>query len=234
MESKLWYVYLKSRPDGSPFYVGKGSGNRHRSTSGRVQRYRDILAKYGEENIITSFLCYSTHESVVLAAERKFVLAFRASGIDLVNISDGGEVCVIPEGVFARRAATLRKTLSTPEARALKSAAMKKVYLRPGYKEAQKERIKEINARLDVRAKHAARVKADWCDPEKRARYTLRNREICNRLEVRAARSDAMRSIWANPEYRVQTGAKISASRKKRNEKLSVTPTVGDQDANKT
>lgn len=89
--SKQFYTYLHCRPDGTPFYVGKGVGRRsHVFTTARNQHHRNIVAKYGKENIqIFVFFCDSEQQST--DDEILQIKSLRADGCDLCNQTDGGE-----------------------------------------------------------------------------------------------------------------------------------------------
>jgi hypothetical protein len=86
-----FYVYLHHRPDGAPFYVGKGHGGRAREfAKGRGRHYKNIIEKHGKENIIVHiFPCASEEEA--FAEEIRQIARLRAEGHSLVNRTDGGE-----------------------------------------------------------------------------------------------------------------------------------------------
>lgn len=88
---KQFYTYLHCKPDGSPFYVGKGFGNRsHNIALNRNQHHKNIVEKYGRKNIgIFVFACHSEEEA--FADEKQQIAQLRASGESLVNQTDGGQ-----------------------------------------------------------------------------------------------------------------------------------------------
>lgn len=85
------YIYLHCRPDGTPFYVGKGQRRRsHCFATGRSGHHRNIVAKYGRELIkIFVFPCVSHEEAA--QDEARYIRQFRADGFELCNQTDGGE-----------------------------------------------------------------------------------------------------------------------------------------------
>lgn len=90
LQEKKFYVYIHSKPDGTPFYVGKGHGKRSHRFSIRSQHHKNIVKKYGQDNIIVGKLeC----ESELMAFEReKWLIALlKGMGIELANRTDGGE-----------------------------------------------------------------------------------------------------------------------------------------------
>lgn len=86
-QEKSFYVYTHSRPDGSVFYVGKGSGRRAwHFTKGRNPHHKAIIKKYGVDNIVvTLYPCES--EQVAFDLEKKMI----AEREGLANKTDGGE-----------------------------------------------------------------------------------------------------------------------------------------------
>lgn len=88
---KKFYTYLHCKPNGDPFYVGKGNGKRsHDFTCGRNQHHKNIVAKYGKENVgVFVFDCDS--EAQALADEVQQIAQLREEGYELCNMTDGGE-----------------------------------------------------------------------------------------------------------------------------------------------
>ena len=89
---KVFYTYLHCRPDGSPFYVGKGAGSRSHRLSGRNRHHKNIVEKHGAESIgIFVFPCSSEDEA--FADEIRHIAQLRSEGYDLSNQTYGGEGC---------------------------------------------------------------------------------------------------------------------------------------------
>lgn len=85
-------VYHHKRPDGTTFYVGKGVKRRafDFSPSRRTDWHKNIVAKYGKENItVNIFPCVSEQEAFTLEAIH--IAMLKASGTALVNLTAGGE-----------------------------------------------------------------------------------------------------------------------------------------------
>src|ERR1019366_7111100 len=85
-----FYTYLHCRPNGEPFYVGKGHGVRAKKFSKRSDYHKHIVQKHGKENIrIFIFPCDS--EQQAFADEIQTIAQLRKEGFNLCNLTDGGE-----------------------------------------------------------------------------------------------------------------------------------------------
>jgi len=87
-----FYTYIHCKPDGTPFYVGKGSGRRAYRIKGvgRNPHHANIVKKYGKDNVLVFiFLCDT--EGQALVDEVQHIAQLRAEGYDLSNKSTGGE-----------------------------------------------------------------------------------------------------------------------------------------------
>lgn len=84
-------AYVHCRPDGTPFYVGKGDAVRV-STKKRYhnRHHMNILNKYGEENVLVGKFECST-EDIAFDLERGLIKRLRKMGVCIVNLTDGGE-----------------------------------------------------------------------------------------------------------------------------------------------
>lgn len=97
--SQEFYVYVYKRPDGVPFYVGKGVLRRvySLSPSRRTKHFMNVVAKYGRDNILLEYLKCSS-EGEAFAWEVRLIEAYRRESVNLINITNGGE------GVSGRKA----------------------------------------------------------------------------------------------------------------------------------
>ncbi len=117
---KQFYVYIHKKPDGIPFYVGKGTGKRASQFSKRTQWHKNIVAKYGKENIIIE-LVQCVDEKSAFDLERIYIKQLRESGVKLVNLTDGGE----GTSGYKPTDETKMKLKKTPEQRAFLSKIAK-------------------------------------------------------------------------------------------------------------
>lgn len=89
-----FYVYIYRRPDGSPFYVGKGIRRRalSLSPSRRSPHFMNIIRKYGSKAVFVEMIpCES--EYLAFSLERQLISSYREQRMVLSNMTDGGEGC---------------------------------------------------------------------------------------------------------------------------------------------
>lgn len=84
-----FYVYVHRKlSDNSPFYVGKGKGDRAYKKSGRNQRWLRTVQKHG---YLVEIVFDSLTEEEAFQCEKDTILEFKYFGYDLCNMTDGGE-----------------------------------------------------------------------------------------------------------------------------------------------
>lgn len=86
-----YYAYIHCKPDGSPFYVGKGNERRVKNLQRKYNPWHsNVLKKYGAENIsVGAYECSS--EEISLSLEVGLIKRLRIMGVKLTNLTDGGE-----------------------------------------------------------------------------------------------------------------------------------------------
>lgn len=89
---KQFYTYLHCKPDGVPFYVGKGHGGRAKVLSRRNAHHTNTVRRYGANNIKV-YVFYCDSEEQAFLDERHQIRQLRQEGIILANKTDGGEGC---------------------------------------------------------------------------------------------------------------------------------------------
>jgi len=89
------YAYIHCKPDGAPFYVGKGSLRRAKYLGERNAYHQSVVNKHGRENILVGMLECSSSD-IAFALEKGIIKCLRRQGTKLTNFTDGGEGGVNP------------------------------------------------------------------------------------------------------------------------------------------
>lgn len=103
------FAYVHCKPDGTPFYVGKGKLRRARYFGERNPYHKAVVEKYGRANLLVGMLGCST-PAIAYQLEEGLIKCLTRMGVRLCNFTSGGEGGKSP----------------TPETRAKLSAAAKK------------------------------------------------------------------------------------------------------------
>lgn len=179
MNPGKFYVYVLSRPCGSPFYVGCGKRYRisaHFKPAALSQRSRkaSVVRKVLKSGGEVQCTIHSWHGTWADAASCEIALIAKLGRADqgrgpLANMTDGGEGAQKPSEASRRRAAERKRAQwLDPDYRAAMTAARRAMWQEPGRRDAASE------------AQRAA-----WAQPGSRDR-----------------RSKSMRKAWENPDYR--------------------------------
>jgi hypothetical protein len=145
-----FYIYVYLREDGSPYYVGKGKGNRAWSKNRRIPRPTDSSRIVIVKETLTETEAFSEEMRLITFYGRKD----NGTGI-LRNLTDGGEGTsgYIPSTEHrAKQSAAVKKYFEDPEARARHSAAQKKAQSTP-----------------EARARNSAAQKLAWIKRKEKA-----------------------------------------------------------------
>jgi hypothetical protein len=166
----IFYVYTHARPDGSTFYVGKGTGSRSRNFKLRSPWHENIVAKYGADKILVEeFEC--PDEATAFDLEKFLIKELRVAGSVLVNLSDGGEG---PTGCKWTEAAKANNYAKTAEFKSFisKHNPMKNPAIA---KKNALTRVGDINhsKRKEVREKISASLKGRKATQETRNKISL-------------------------------------------------------------
>lgn len=186
-----FYTYLHCRPDGIPFYVGKGggksSGKRSHNFNDRSEYHKKIVKKYGKENIrVYVFPCESEEEA--LHDEIHQIAQLRQEGYSLCNMTDGGEGLKNPSF-------ETRKRLSD---------AAKKYWASDEYR----EKILEKKVGMKLSEEHCEKISLGNTGKK-------RSKEYCERMSI--IRSGEKRSDAA--KKKMSESAKRNDKFRKRDEK---------------
>lgn len=85
-----FYTYIQYRPNGTPFYVGKGVNDRYCDDHSYNNHYMNVVYKYGTKNLKTVIFPVD-NEKLAHQWERELIHLLRSEGYTLVNRTDGGE-----------------------------------------------------------------------------------------------------------------------------------------------
>lgn len=88
--SGVSYAYIHCKPDGTPFYVGKGALRRAKYLGERNPYHQAVVNKYGRSNILIGMMGCSSSE-VAFELEKGIIKCLRRNGVKLTNFTDGGE-----------------------------------------------------------------------------------------------------------------------------------------------
>jgi len=119
------FAYIHCKPDGIPFYVGKGALRRANYLGERNPYHQAVVNKYGRANVLVGMLECST-SAIAYELEKGLIKCLRSSGIQLTNFTDGGDGGLNP----------------TPETRKKLSEAAKKRGVSPACQEAKVRALK--------------------------------------------------------------------------------------------
>jgi hypothetical protein len=129
----MFFVYVDCKPDGTPFYIGKGNMRRIKDNRKRNNHHTNVCSKYPDWYRGIAFM---GSEKEALAKEVELIAKYRDI---VVNLTAGGE-----------GAAGLVKNALW---RARLSESSKKKWLNPEYKAGMSRKIKESHSRPETRLK---------------------------------------------------------------------------------
>lgn len=216
--TKTFYTYVHLRPDGSPFYVGKGS-TRKRSHDfnhhSRSRFHQNVVNKYGRKNIgIAVYNCRDEKHAFKLESE--LIAMFRDWGHELVNHTDGGEGAAgykFSDELKALKSAQTKAYFeNNPEHKAKHVEMLKRVHNDPEMKARRVATQKKTwEANPDVREKHRAAITATFSDDPKYAEYNAWRKEWHNAPETRKKRSESAKKQWADRREKMMASLRRGA-----------------------
>lgn len=112
-----FYAYVHCKPDGAPFYVGKGHGRRAYRLDKRNDWHQRVVKKHGRENILVGTLACSS-QVAAFELEKGIIKCLRRSGSSLTNLTDGGDGVaglVVTQLTREKIALKLREHFSDPK-----------------------------------------------------------------------------------------------------------------------
>lgn len=217
--TKTFYVYILARPDGRPFYIGKGAGQRifvhaQEARRGHVCHKCNTIRKIWKQGgVIQQYIVLETDDEQEAFAYERDLIALHGRDM-LCNLTDGGEGSsgvVTTEEVRAGRRVVTKALWNDPDYRARMSQAMAERWADPEARTRMTDGIKGAWAKPEVRRKQIDAMTTALADPGVRARISAASKAQMEnpaaRENLRAANMRAM----ADPVLR----AKIGAAKKK-------------------
>ena len=196
-KTKQYYVYVKCRPDGKPFYVGKGHAGRADATK-RNPHHDNVVKKYGKENILIYKLnCQS--EKQAFEYEIWMIAWCKTQGHRLTNMTDGGEGssgCKQNQEFCMAKSKLMRR---------LNAAGI------TGTKEEQSERLRKLNATgaMGTKKERSERTHKAWT-PKRHASAKASWTPKRHAMHVKATRRmHAEGTIWTS-ENRAKQSKRIT------------------------
>lgn len=163
------YAYIHCKPDGVPFYVGKGALRRVKYFGERNLHHQNIIKKYGKENISYGMLECSNSE-IAYNLEIGIIKCLKRMGVELVNRTSGGDGGKDP----------------TPETRKKLSDAAKKRGVSAACHEARIKSKKGISLSNDLKKKISETMTGKIFTEEHRKNISLSAKKRGITVETRA------------------------------------------------
>jgi hypothetical protein len=180
MQQQHYYVYIQFRPNGVPFYVGKGKGRRWKELRKRSKHYLNIINKYGREKIATR-LIYFKSEQEAFDAEKRIIQFYRHCEFPLCNITSGGEGAANPPAAIRARIAAAQRGHKRSNLTRLKMTLAKAGLVHsPETREKISQSKKGIKHTAEARAKISAGLRGRPVSAETRAKIGAANRRKRN------------------------------------------------------
>lgn len=216
-------MYVHLRPDGTPFYVGKGTKARSLWKKRRANPYhKNIVAKYGLKSIRSVIVKRGLSESASFFYEKEAIACLRDFDYRLCNLTDGGEGSTgwkAPSETRARMSATRKgrpgtpHTLETrkhlremailrdPSTRMHSSETRKRIsenHKGKKFSEAHREKLRQYarNRPLEVRKKLSAWAKAHRASAETKEKMRLAHSGKRASEETKHKMSIARKLYW--------------------------------------
>ena len=155
-----FYAYLHCKPDGTPFYVGKGKLQRARYLGDRNPWHRNTVEKYGRAKIKVVLIACAT-EQLAFMVEKELIRVYRQLGVPLCNFTAGGEGGSDPcEETRARLSAAAKRRGISQATRDAVSKAKKGVPLSDEQKKKQSVSMRESWRCREITTEHHVNLSA--------------------------------------------------------------------------
>lgn len=214
-EAKFYTYVHRKASTGEVFYVGKGHGQRSGQRSRRSDYWKRVVEKYG---LLVEILEYWADESDALAHERYLIASYRASGITLCNLTDGGdgisgyvfsedqrkarsEYLALPE-IKEKHRRNTEVAMRRPGVREKADAARRAALAKPEVKEKHSKALSEAQRGKPFTEAHKQALADSYNKPGARERHGELIKAAYEMPGVREKRKAVNAAIKANPEHR--------------------------------
>lgn len=218
-----FYTYIHCKPDMTPFYVGKGTGDRAYNlyAKGRNKWHAATIQKYGAENIHIDIITCGT-EKEAFYREITVIEALRNKGVKLCNLTKGGSggLTSTKENLSAKIRAywtidgnrdthsELMKTVSSTSTFKNAVSLATKEALRGHAREAHLQGLAKANSAQTTQQRSNAQVESFKRDETRKKRHSEGATKMYLNMsdETKAKRSDKLSVInknsWQDPVIR--------------------------------
>jgi hypothetical protein len=220
------YVYVLSRPCGTPFYVGCGRKKRiarHEDEAKTPARSRkiSIIRKIKKAGDVVRYRIDSWWGTWPEVARREIELINLLGRLDLKtgslsNVTAGGDGATEPSPLTRQKKAdATRARWADSEYREKMSDQSRRFWSDPENRKTVSEAVKRTRSLNGRDAEHSERIKAKWRDdPEYRARHEASMKPTRERQAASGHHAAAARKFWSDAEkveiYRANMRAKFA------------------------
>lgn len=181
----MFCTYSHHKPDGTLFYIGKGSVKRAHAKDNRNPHWKNIVAKHGSYKV--EILANWPTEAEALEHEKFLISCFRDLGFSLANVTNGGD------GVSGHKHSAETKA---------KLSAFHKVFQNTDRMKSVRTSNGELSKLPERRAAHSALVKVQMSDPANRERSRIGALKLASDpLFITAQRDRALKRMQ-DPKFR--------------------------------